>query len=763
MVARVRRSLESTRVTVKATTLLLATLLLTAGAPATPPPTRTPAAVATPPAADDYYPLRIGTSWTYMSTLRGEFTNSVVDTTRSDGVLWYRVASTDARGATQNLLMRQDGERIIQRLPNGSELLLVDFAVPVGDAFVAQQNATVTFVAQHDTLTVLGARYSDVRHYRYLGGRLQYDVYYARGVGQVAVEYVRDIVRSRLVRATIGGETRVFAGPTSPPIPTRELQPTQVENLALLAEVWGFLKYHHPAITRGDVDWDAALLNVLPPITAARDRAAALAALDRWVAQPGAAPPCAPCATVDADVHLAPDNDWIHDSARLGPELSARLADVHRNRSTAPAQRYVSFAPGVGNPQFAGEASYLAGDVPDAGFRLLALFRYWNVIRYWFPYRDLIDDDWHDVLREFIPALLHADDDATYRLAMLRLAGRIQDTHAGVSATHELLPPQGSAQLPVVLRFVEGRAVVTGYSHAQLGPASGLEVGDVVLRIDDAHVDSLVAAWAPYHPASNEPARLRDMARTLTRGAPGAVRVTVLRDGTQREITAERVPVASLDARAGATHDLPGSDAFRMLDDDVAYLKLSAVRVDDVPQYFERAADAAVFVVDIRNYPAQFVPYAIGGRLVAEPTPFAMFTNGDASNPGAFGWTAPAMLQPQAPRYTGTVVILVDETSISQSEFTAMALRAAPGAIVVGSTTAGADGNVSVVPLPGGPTTTITGIGVFYPDRSPTQRIGILPDLEVRPTIAGIRAGRDEVLEAGVSRALGRAWRLPEQ
>ena len=55
----------------------------------------------------------------------------------------------------------------------------------------------------------------------------------------------------------------------------------------------------------------------------------------------------------------------------------------------------------------------------------------------------------------------------------------------------------------------------------------------------------------------------------------------------------------------------------------------------------------------------------------------------------------------------------------------------------------------------------ISGIGVFYPDKSPTQRIGILPDLEVRPTIAGIRAGRDEVLEAAVSHALGREWRMP--
>ena len=85
-----------------------------------------------------------------------------------------------------------------------------------------------------------------------------------------------------------------------------------------------------------------------------------------------------------------------------------------------------------------------------------------------------------------------------------------------------------------------------------------------------------------------------------------------------------------------------------------------------------------------------------------------------------------------------------------------MAFRAAPRTIVVGNTTAGADGNVSQINLPGGLRTAISGIGVFYPDKRPTQRIGIVPDVDVRPTIAGIHAGRDEVLEEGVRQILGR-------
>jgi hypothetical protein len=50
----------------------------------------------------------------------------------------------------------------------------------------------------------------------------------------------------------------------------------------------------------------------------------------------------------------------------------------------------------------------------------------------------------------------------------------------------------------------------------------------------------------------------------------------------------------------------------------------------------------------------------------------------------------------------------------------------------------------------------ISGIGVYYPDKAPTQRIGIVPNVEVKPTIAGIRAGRDEVLEEALRQFLGR-------
>jgi C-terminal processing protease CtpA/Prc len=135
-------------------------------------------------------------------------------------------------------------------------------------------------------------------------------------------------------------------------------------------------------------------------------------------------------------------------------------------------------------------------------------------------------------------------------------------------------------------------------------------------------------------------------------------------------------------------------------------------------------------------------------------TPFVRFTVGDLANPGAFHWGPVLSLSPKEPHYAGKLAILVDEVTLSSAEYTAMAFRVAPRAVVIGSTTAAADGNVSQIPLPGGLRTMVSGIGVFTPEKLPTQRVGIVPDVEVKPTIAGVRAGRDEVLQEALRRIL---------
>ena len=96
------------------------------------------------------------------------------------------------------------------------------------------------------------------------------------------------------------------------------------------------------------------------------------------------------------------------------------------------------------------------------------------------------------------------------------------------------------------------------------------------------------------------------------------------------------------------------------------------------------------------------------------------------------------------------VVIIVNEYTQSQAEECVMNCQNISGSVVIGSTTAAADGRVVRFDLPGNIRTVMTGWGVYYPDRGETQRIGIRIDEILRPTIAGIKAGRDELLERAI-------------
>ena len=100
--------------------------------------------------------------------------------------------------------------------------------------------------------------------------------------------------------------------------------------------------------------------------------------------------------------------------------------------------------------------------------------------------------------------------------------------------------------------------------------------------------------------------------------------------------------------------------------------------------------------------------------------------------------------------YKAPIVIIVNATTLSQAEYTTMAFQSSPNVTVIGSMTAGADGNVSQISLPGGILTAISGLGVYYPDGTETQRKGVKIDMVMHPTIKGIKEGRDEILEKAI-------------
>lgn len=577
------------------------------------------------------------------------------------------------------------------------------------------------------------------------------------GEGKVWIDDLRlladgkaiDQAPERIIEATVLENDKEFI--TGSGVNINTLSSTQIENLSILGKVWGFLKYHHPDIAAGNYHWDFDMLRVLKGVLKAKDQTDLETTLTDWVAGTGVPETCDPCSSIPEDLHLSSPVEWIKDRDKLGSALSDQLQGIYTNRFAGDTHFYISLVPNVRNPVFENELTYGSGVLPDAGFRILALYRLWNIIEYWFPYRDLLDDDWDLVLREFLPQFVEAESWDKYKLALLSLIARIRDTHANLWSALDVRPPAGNCYWPLELRFIEGKATITAFKDSTLLSNPGLEIGDIITAVDGVSIESLVEEWSPYYCASNQSTRLRDIARYLPRGPCGVGSLTIKRQGELQTLSLHRKQSSG---PFTVPHDRPG-ETFQRLSPDIAYIKLSSIRIKDVPDYIDQASGTKGLVIDIRNYPSEFVVFALGRRLVEKPTPFTRFTVGVLDNPGAFKWGKELKLFPVNPGYKGRIVILVDEVSISQAEYTAMAFRAAPHALVVGSTTAGADGNVSRIFLPGGLQTMISGIGVFYPDKSPTQRVGIIPDIVVKPSREGIRAGRDEILEAALSHILG--------
>lgn len=404
----------------------------------------------------------------------------------------------------------------------------------------------------------------------------------------------------------------------------------------------------------------------------------------------------------------------------------------------------------VGNPLF-NEQDYAHLSQPDSGYRLLALFRLWNMLQYAFPYRELMAQQDVQLLQQHIRPLLAANERQHYVEAIAAVLAQVRDGHASLRGPNpEWLSFWGRNSAPIIVRMVQQQPVIYHLLPEADGLQPALQVGDQIMAVDGVDVANLIAQKRRYTPGSNDAAVLTNIGHRLLRSNNDTMTLTVKRAGQQLSVTTPLYAAGKLDT--GPFYSWrQEQQAYRLLSPDIGYITLDKIEGTDVDAMMAQLSATKGIIIDIRNYPSQFVVFKLGRFFYPKPYPFVRFGSLNVAVPGEFNMTEPLAVGEDNPDYyKGKVVVLVNEFSVSQAEYTAMAFRGAPGAVVVGSNTAGADGNISEISLPGGIKTAISGIGVFYADGRPTQQIGIVPDIVVQPTIAGIAAGRDEVLERAI-------------
>ncbi len=392
------------------------------------------------------------------------------------------------------------------------------------------------------------------------------------------------------------------------------------------------------------------------------------------------------------------------------------------------------------------EETYEAMTSPDLPHRLLAAFRIWSVIDNFYPYKALIGD-WDAVLREFIPRFEEAEGAEAYEAAVLEMAAHIEDGHTGVGplpALAKFFPP---GVVPFRARWIENEFVVVDKYDA----SAPVSIGDVIVSVDGEPLEARVKRLWKYLTASTDSARRNRVAGAALRGPLDAPAQLVVRGagGATRTVSVPRVKSIKPAEEKGPP--------YRVLAGNIGYADLRLLKVEQVDAMFDTLMATKAIVFDMRGYP-NGTAWSIASRINTRHALYGSSLqraqlNGAATEEEkgtryAFLQTLPETTKPL---YTGKIVVLIDNRAISQAEHSCLFFKQAAGATFVGSPTAGANGDVTNFVLPGGLVVYFTGHDIRHADGRQLQRVGIQPDIRVEPTIAGLQAGKDEVLDRAVA------------
>ncbi len=448
------------------------------------------------------------------------------------------------------------------------------------------------------------------------------------------------------------------------------------------------------------------------------------------------------------DLYLAPLNKQA-DLAVPHPQSPYRV-DLGGGVSVAIPLAVYSNASGTLPRESTPEPPPANSPEPSArSVRLAAVAKLWNVIQHFFVYWDVIETDWEQVLRNALTEAA-ASSEEDFLTVLQHMMASIHDGHSFTTAGS--IPGPEPYALPLTWDVAEGQLIVT----TLLNDSAPLAVGDVITAIN--HVPTMQAIASRCETIS--PSGGYGLFHTLLTFSSGK------RDQT---ITLEIKPYS------GAAHyslTLPYSypipqtvvpidlrrenrpPAAFWLTNEVAYLDMTRLTLGEFNRLLPRLVAATGIIIDMRGYPdpSENVTISLLSHLTATPLESPPFFIPIVTQPDhhdiTFVDVTTTWVTPEAPLLTENIAWLINGNgTASYAESLMGIVEGYQLGTIVGTPSAGANGNAVALQLPGGYRTQWTGLRVTKFDGSPLFTVGITPDIPVERTQAGIAAGRDELLE----------------
>lgn len=574
----------------------------------------------------------------------------------------------------------------------------------------------------------------------------------------------------------MGGDPKVT--PQSPSDP-RPLSPRGLENLTAAARLLSYVRFFHASDQAvGVTAWDHFAVHLMEraePATDADDLAKRLdeafkpiaPTLQLWAGTPQQIP------QIPAPPEKATAmNSWKHigigalPSGHRSPVYSSgseRLSVPPKEDPYAPIYVVKSLGGGVSCRLPVKSYADDKGTIPhgktpvewektagkpsltalNRSTRLAGVALGWGVMQHFYPYFEVVNTDWNQALVVAQTKAAEDPDKIAYLDTLREMFAKLQDGHANVS--NRSLNPRSF--LPLALEWTGNDLVIVGFD-ASVGDA--VRIGDVVVSMDGRLAQECYDLVSKSISAATDGWRRWQSIQRITVNLPteDPVRITLRRpDGLGYSVMPNRVKEMpmniALKRPANGIEPAPG----------IVYFNLDGATTNELNQSMTKLEGARGIIFDLRGYPSDGA-VELMSHLIDSPATSARWVIPISRLPDReqIEWfdLERWSLQPQSPRLKARIAFLADGRSISYAESILGIVEHYKFGDIVGSRTAGTNGDVNTYTLPGGYLVSWSGLKVLKHDGSQHHGVGIAPTVPVVPTPAGIAAGRDEVLEKAV-------------
>jgi len=506
--------------------------------------------------------------------------------------------------------------------------------------------------------------------------------------------------------------------------------------------VWGLLKYHHPVISQGKIDYNKEFLKEFERLETIVYQDKFNDEILNWVKS-------FDLEKTKYKTNSNPQNSkklfiknanysWIENS-NFSTELIEIINKIKNNVKIG--NYYASINSMNKFIEFKNEKGINKFDLNKKSHRYLFLSSFWNAMRYWNVNIYLTDQPWSKVLNEMIPEF-NTNDKIKFEFAKDKLFSKLNDSHSNYSSSYFL--EKKLNHFPVFGgRIVNDSLVITKLYNKELAKKNSIDLGDVIYSVNGINLKDYYITKFSNHISSSNNNYLKSRIESyfLLASDIDSVQVSLKkRNGESRITNIKLYNQNRYSSELRLSLNQSKKENWYKLTDSIGYLNLGKINKPELKNAFKEFKNTKGVVIDLRNYPRNISVSEITEYLYPMKKIFVKALGPSKPSYGEYNIDAPLRLvknpfsagSNNKNHYKGKVVLLLNRKTSSHAEFIAMAIQQSPNCISIGEQTFGAVMNRIRFTLIDRTFIDFTGMGAFYPNDENVQRNGIKLDYYIK-------------------------------